>query len=101
LDEEAAMRWKQIGKMGVVAALLGSTGCCWWCDRWCARPVSAGVCAPVCCSASPGVVAPAGGPTYIAPQALAPPGQQTSWQNPAGGPPQTLVRGANGCYCPQ
>ena len=94
------MRWKQIGKMGVLAALLGSTGCCWWCDRWCARPAAYGACAPVCCSASPGVAAPAGGPAYIAPQAI-PTGQPTSWTNPGGGQPQTLVRDPNsGCYCP-
>ena len=94
------MRWRRVGGWGVLAALLTSTGCCWWCDRWCGRPYSGyAPCPPTCCGSSPVVAAAPPGPSFVPqPQPLPVPAQQTGWNQ---GGPQTLVRRQDGCYCPQ
>jgi hypothetical protein len=92
------MAWKRFGGLGVVAVLLASSGCCWWCDHWCphsqavAYPSQA--CAPCCCS----------GPAYASAPATLPPVQANAappagWNNPQG--PSVLYRTGNGCYCEQ
>ncbi len=93
------MTWMRWGKGIVLAGLLASTGCCWWCDRWCPRSAACQPCAPVCCGSSPAYI-PA--TAYSAPQA--PP---AVWNQPgpapaapvAGRPP--LYYSGNGCYCEQ
>lgn len=74
------------------AALLGSGGCCRWCDRWCGNNHcgSTGVqaspacvpCAPVqpaqCCPV------PAAAPTCCPTPAASPPPPSSSWQRSPG-----------------
>ena len=87
------MAGMRIGGFVTMAALLASTGCCWWCDRWCPRPATS--CQPVCCSA-PTYAAPA--TVYSAPPAPAP----AAWSNPqAGGRAPLVYNPQSRCYCEQ
>ena len=92
------MAGKRLGGLVTVAALLASTGCCWWCDRWCPRQTS---CQPVCCAppayAAPAYGAPAPATAYSGPPAPAP----AAWSNPQAARPPLIYNPNTGCYCDQ
>lgn len=66
----------------LLAALIGSTGCCRFCERWCAPPNNAAACCVPCQPAAPAC------PPGTVPANYAP-GQQ-GWQ-------RTYAQPANSC----
>jgi hypothetical protein len=72
----------------VMAALIGSTGCCRFCERWCPPPGAA--CAPACCAPVQAAAPPTCPPgTVPVPAGYAPTNQQ-GWS-------RTYVQPANCC----